>query len=137
MEADARPVETRSGTYSPWGYWSTDGFGYHEFLQFAEDIGADALWVANVGVSCSFRSGTFLPDEDVPALIEDTLDAIEYAIGPPSSTWGAARARNGHPAPFPLKYIEVGTSSKARGMAREWRASPRRSKPGTRRSKWS
>jgi alpha-L-arabinofuranosidase len=102
------PVETRSGTYSPWGYWSTDGFGYHEFLQFAEDIGADALWVANVGVSCSFRSGTFLPDEDVPALIEDTLDAIEYAIGPPSSTWGAARARNGHPAPFPLKYLEVG-----------------------------
>ncbi|HEX7780651.1 MAG TPA: alpha-L-arabinofuranosidase C-terminal domain-containing protein [Vicinamibacterales bacterium] len=102
------PVETRPGTYSPWGYWSTDGFGYHEFLQFAEDVGADALWVANVGVSCSFRSGTFLPDEEVPALIADTLDAIEYAIGPPSSTWGAARARNGHPAPFPLKYIEIG-----------------------------
>ncbi len=57
------PIETRPGTYSPWGYWSTDGFGYHEFLQFAEDIGADALWVVNVGVSCSFRSGTFLPDE--------------------------------------------------------------------------
>jgi alpha-L-arabinofuranosidase len=102
------PVETRAGTYSPWGYWSTDGFGYHEFLQFAEDIGADALWVANVGVSCSFRSGTFLPDEEVPALIADTLDAIEYAIGPATSTWGAARARNGHPAPFPLKYVEIG-----------------------------
>jgi alpha-L-arabinofuranosidase len=102
------PVETRAGTYSPWGYWSTDGFGYHEFLQFAEDIGADALWVANVGVSCSFRSGTFLPDEDVPALIADTLDAIEYAIGPVSSPWGAARARHGHPAPFPLRYVEVG-----------------------------
>src|SRR6185503_2752271 len=102
------PIETRSGTYSPWGYWSTDGFGYHEFLQFAEDIGADALWVANVGVSCSFRSGTFLADEEVPALIEDTLDAIEYAIGPATSTWGAVRAKRGHPAAFPLKYIEIG-----------------------------
>ena len=102
------PIETRSGTYSPWGYWSTDGFGYHEFLQFAEDIGADALWVVNVGVACSFRSGTFLADSEVPALIQDALDSIEYAIGPVTSTWGAARATNGHPAPFPLKYIEIG-----------------------------
>jgi len=102
------PIETRSGTYSPWGYWSTDGFGYHEFLQFAEDIGADALWVVNVGVSCSFRSGTFLPDSELPALIQDSLDAIEYAIGPVTSTWGAVRAKAGHPRPFPLKYIEIG-----------------------------
>lgn len=102
------PIETRTGTYSPWGYWSTDGFGYHEFLQFAEDIGADALYVVNVGVSCSFRSGTFLPDTELPALIQDTLEAIEYAVGPATSTWGARRARSGHPAPFPLKYIEIG-----------------------------
>jgi alpha-L-arabinofuranosidase len=102
------PLETRSGTFSPWGYWSTDGFGYHEFLQFAEDIGADALWVVNVGVSCSFRSGTFLPDSALPDLIADTLDAIEYAIGPVTSTWGARRAAAGHPGPFPLKYIEIG-----------------------------
>ncbi len=91
------PIETRPGTYSPWGYWSTDGFGFHEFLQFSEDIGADALWVVNVGVSCSFRSGTFLPDSDVPGLIQDTLDAIEYATGPATSKWGAVRAKNGHP----------------------------------------
>ena len=102
------PIETRPGTYSPWGYWSTDGFGYHEFLQFAEDIGADALWVVNVGVSCSFRSGTFLPDPEWRELIQDSLDAIEYAIGPTSTTWGAVRAKHGHPAPFPLKYIEIG-----------------------------
>ena len=62
----------------------------------------------NAGVSCSFRSGTFLPDAELPALIQDTLDAIEYAIGPPTSTYGAMRARTGHPAPFPLKYVEIG-----------------------------
>jgi alpha-L-arabinofuranosidase len=102
------PLESRPGTYSPWGYWSTDGLGYHEFLQFADDIGADALYVVNAGISCAFRSGTFIPDDQLEPLVDDTLDAIEYAIGPVDSKWGARRAANGHPAPFPLKYIEVG-----------------------------
>jgi len=102
------PIEGRPGTYSPWGYWSTDGIGYHEFLQFAEDVGADALYVVNAGISCAFRSGTFIPDAQLQPLIDDTLDAIEYAIGPAESRWGARRAASGHPAPFPLKYIEVG-----------------------------
>jgi alpha-L-arabinofuranosidase len=101
-------LEDRPGTYSPWGYWSTDGFGYHEFLQFCEDLGADALYVANVGISCAFRSGTFLDDGQLPGLIQDTLDAIEYAIGPVSSKWGAERAKNGHSKPFPLKIVEIG-----------------------------
>jgi alpha-L-arabinofuranosidase len=105
-------LEDREGTYSPWGYWSTDGFGYHEFLQFSEDLGADALFVVNVGVSCSFRSGTFLPDDAMPGLIQDALDAVEYAIGPVSSKWGAVRAAHGHPSPFPLKYIEIGNEQR-------------------------
>ncbi|HEY0874554.1 MAG TPA: alpha-L-arabinofuranosidase C-terminal domain-containing protein [Vicinamibacterales bacterium] len=105
-------LEDRPGTYSPWGYWSTDGFGYHEFLQFSEDLGAAALFVVNAGVSCSMRSGTYLDDEHLPALIQDALDAIEYAIGPPASTWGAVRAKNGHPAPFPLKYVEIGNEQR-------------------------
>ncbi len=102
------PLEVRPGTYSPWGYWSTDGLGYHEFLQFAEDIHADALYVVNAGISCAFRSGTFIPEDQLQPLVDDTLEAIEYAIGPVDSKWGAKRAARGHPAPFPLKYIEVG-----------------------------
>jgi hypothetical protein len=53
--------------YSPWGYWSTDGFGFHEFLQFSEDIGADALVGRERRRVVFVRSGTFLPDSDVPA----------------------------------------------------------------------
>lgn len=111
-------LEDREGTYSPWGYWSSDGFGYYEFLQFSEDLGADALFVVNVGVSCSMRSGTFLEDDALPGLVQDALDAIEYAIGPASSTWGALRARHGHPEPFPLKYIEIGNEQRGERYGR-------------------
>jgi alpha-L-arabinofuranosidase len=101
-------VEQRSGTYSVWGYWSSDGLGYHEYLQFCEDIGAKALYVFNCGVSCGMRSGTFVPDDSIQPYVDNALDAIEYAIGPVSSKWGSVRAKNGHPKPFPLKYVEVG-----------------------------
>lgn len=102
------PLENRPGTFSVWGYWSSDGFGYHEYLQFCEDIKSDALYVFNAGVSCEFRSGTFISDAEVQKVIDDVLDAIEYAVGPITSKWGKLRAQNGHPKPFPLKYIEVG-----------------------------
>jgi alpha-L-arabinofuranosidase len=101
-------LEDRAGTFSPWGYWSSDGFGYHEYLQFCEDIHAAALFVFNAGTSCEYRSGTSVPDSLLEPYIQDALDAIEYATGPVSSKWGAVRAANGHPAPFPLKYVEVG-----------------------------
>ncbi len=101
-------VEQRVGTYSPWGYWTSNGFGYHEYLQYCEDIGAAALYVFNAGVSCDFRSGTFAPDDSLQPYIQSALDAIEYAIGPVTSKWGKVRAAAGHPKPFPLKYVEIG-----------------------------
>lgn len=107
-EESLGPQENRKQTYSPWGYWNSNGFGYHEWLQFCEDTGADALYVFNVGISCAFRSGTYLPESELPKLIQNTLDGIEYAIGPTTSKWGALRAKNGHPKPFPLKYVEIG-----------------------------
>ena len=113
-------IETRPGTYSPWGYWSSDGFGYHEFLQFCEDLGADALYVFNVGVSCDFRSGTYIPDQGVDSIIADVLDGIEYAVGPANSKWGKVRAANGHPKPFPLKYVEVGNEQVGPRYARRY-----------------
>jgi alpha-N-arabinofuranosidase len=40
--------------------------------------------------------------------IQDALDEIEYVTGDKSTKWGAERAKDGHPAPFKLTYIEVG-----------------------------
>jgi alpha-L-arabinofuranosidase len=114
------PVERRPGTYSPWGYWTSDGFGFHEYLQYCEDIGAAALYVFNAGVSCDFRSGTFVPDDSLQPYVQSALDAIEYAIGPASSKWGKVRAGAGHPAPFPLKYVEIGNEQTGPRYARRY-----------------
>ena len=102
------PLEKRAETYSPWGYYTSNGFGYHEYLQYCEDIGAAALYVFNAGVSCEYRSGTFIADDSLQPYIQNALDAIEYAIGPVTSKWGKVRAVAGHAKPFPLKYVEVG-----------------------------
>jgi alpha-L-arabinofuranosidase len=40
--------------------------------------------------------------------IQDTLDLIEFANGPKTSTWGKVRADMGHPRPFGLTHIGVG-----------------------------
>ncbi|KAL0282014.1 UNVERIFIED_CONTAM: Alpha-L-arabinofuranosidase 1 [Sesamum angustifolium] len=39
---------------------------------------------------------------------KDILDAIEFARGDPTSTWGSVRAEMGHAEPFDLRYVAVG-----------------------------
>lgn len=106
------PAVERPGQYNLWGYRSTYGFGYHEFLQFCEDIGAQGMFVCNAGMSCLFRNGDYVQGDELEPLIQEALDALEYALGDAATTrWGAERARNGHPEPFPLKYVEIGNEN--------------------------
>jgi alpha-N-arabinofuranosidase len=101
----------RPGQYDTWGYRNSYGFGYHEFLQYCEDIGARSMYVCNVGLGCQYRVGDACSDRDVQYYINDALDAVEYAIGDRSTTWGAKRAEAGHPEPFPLQYVEIGNEN--------------------------
>jgi alpha-L-arabinofuranosidase len=102
------PIEERLGlAHSMWGYPNTFGLGYHEYLQWCEDMKAEPLYVVNCGLS--HREMT--PMSQMDRWVENTLDAIEYANGPVTSKWGAVRARNGHPKPFGLKYIEIGNEN--------------------------
>lgn len=101
----------RPGEYSTWGYRCSYGFGYYEMLQFCEDIGADAMYVCNVGLGCQFRMSDASPESEIPDYLADCLDAIEYALGDTSTAWGSRRAADGHPAPFPLKYVEIGNKN--------------------------
>ena len=105
-------IVERPGEYNLWGYRSTYGFGYHEFLQFCEDIDADGMFVCNAGMSCLFRNGDYWDGEhQINDLIQEALDAIEYALGDTTTTYGKKRAENGHAKPFPLKYVEVGNEN--------------------------
>lgn len=101
------PVDTRIPLWNIWDYNATHGLGYHEYLQLAEDLGAEPLFCINAGVSHKET----IPSNQIDQYIQDALDAIEYANGPVTSVWGAARARNGHAAPFNMKYIEVGNEN--------------------------
>ncbi|MCO8274457.1 carbohydrate binding domain-containing protein [Actinoplanes sp. TRM 88003] len=102
------PVETRATNANFWGYNQSYGLGYYEYFQFSEDIGAAPLPVVPALVTgCGQNRAT-----DDPALlqrhIQDTLDLIEFANGPVTSTWGKVRARMGHPKPFGLTMVGVG-----------------------------
>ena len=102
---------TRPGVYDTWGYRTTMGFGYHEFLQFCEDINAEGMFVCNVGLGCQGRAGDACAENEVDFFINDVLDAIDYALGDGTTVWSRKRVENGHPAPFPLKYVEIGNEN--------------------------
>ena len=100
------PSERRT-QYNIWQYHATHGIGYHEYLQMCEDLGAEPLFVINCGMSHK----EVVPLDKMPEFVQDALDAIEYANGPVSSKWGGLRARNHHPAPFHLRYMEIGNEN--------------------------
>jgi len=106
-----------TGTFTP---YATHAFGIFEFLMVAEAADLDGV----VGIS---------KDENP----EEIRDMIDYAKGPVTSQWGAMRARDGHPDPLPLKYIQISNEvasnqnklkeyfDKFRGLATEiWKADP-------------
>ncbi|MCA1996870.1 MAG: alpha-L-arabinofuranosidase, partial [Armatimonadetes bacterium] len=101
------PLFERRTQPNLWGYQSTNGLGFHEYLQMAEDIGAEPLFVINVGMA----HRDHVPMDQMDEFVQDALDAIEYANGPADSKWGALRAANGHPKPFGLRLIEIGNEN--------------------------
>lgn len=97
--------DERPGHRSPWGYKSTDGLGLPEFLQWAEDVGAEPLVAVFAGYTLN---GDHLTADYIGPFVQDALDEIEYITGGPETKWGAQRVKDGHPTPFPLHYLEIG-----------------------------
>ena len=94
-----------------WRYYSSNGLGYHEYLLLCEDLGAEPLFCFNCGMSHAEMHKQPKDTAGVDEYVQDALDAIEYANGPVDSTWGALRAKAGHPKPFGLKYMEIGNEN--------------------------
>ena len=100
------PVNERPGHQGTWGYRSSDGMGLLEFLLWTEDMGAEPVLGLYAGYS--LKGDYVKPGPDLEPFIKEALDEIEYVIGPVTSKWGARRAADGHPEPFPLRYVEIG-----------------------------
>lgn len=100
------PVVDRPGHNSPWFYWSSDGLGLLEFLEWCEDLKVEPVLAIYAGYS--LNGSHVATGKDMEPYIESALDEIEYVTGDATTKWGAERAKDGHPAPFPLHYIEVG-----------------------------
>jgi alpha-L-arabinofuranosidase len=96
-----------------WGYWSTDGFGLEEYLQFCEDMGMEPLYDINCGLMLGYNGSTnnTVPINQMGPWVQDALDLVQYCNGDTNTVWGAQRAANGHPAPFNLKYLEIGNEN--------------------------
>ena len=109
-------IDTRTPLWNIWGYNATHGLGFYEYLQLAEDLGAEPLFCINVGMSHKET----VPMDRMGQWVQDALDAVEYANGPTNSTWGALRAKAGHPAPFNLKYMEIGNENGGPDYVERW-----------------
>jgi alpha-N-arabinofuranosidase len=87
----------RPATLNPnWGgVIEPNTFGTHEFMDFAEQVGAEAYISLNVG------SGT--PQE--------AADWLEYLTAAQPTELAKERAANGHEAPYRIKYLGIGNES--------------------------
>jgi len=74
-----------------WYPFATNGWGIIDFMNMCEAMGI-------VGIP-DFRSG------ETPA---DMADFVEYENGSANTKWGKKRVADGHPAPYHLKYLELG-----------------------------
>lgn len=100
-------IAERRTQFNIWNYMSTNGLGYHEYLQMCEDLETEPVFVLNCGMS----HREVVPMDRMGEWVQDALDAIEYANGPIDTTWGSLRAKAGHPEPFGLKYVEIGNEN--------------------------
>jgi len=92
----------RPGNSNAWGYPSSYGMGYLEFLEWCEDLGMEPVLGVKAGDLQTAAGSALQP------LVQDALDEIEYATGATTTRWGARRVQDGHPEPFKLHYVEVG-----------------------------
>jgi hypothetical protein len=102
-------LASRPGHYdAPWSYWSTDNMGFHEYLLLCERLGATPMYVAYAGMTWTPNSKSpfgVLYDHKIPVsdfpldemgpIVQDAVDAIEYANWPVTSRWGRAAREGG------------------------------------------
>ena len=100
------PLVDRPTHRSPWNYQSSDGMGLLEFLEWTEDLKIQPVLAVYAGYS--LKHIHIEPGPALQPFLDDAMDELEFVTGDGSTKWGAVRAKLGHPAPFPLSYVEIG-----------------------------
>lgn len=113
------PLEQRPGHMSPWGYRSSDGLGLLEFLEWCEDLKMEPVLAVFAGHILG-GGNTTVTGAALEPYVREALEEIEYVIGDTTTRWGAQRAKDGHPQPFKLTYIEVGNEDNLSNGLRDY-----------------
>lgn len=100
------PIVDRPTHPSPWGYESSDGMGLLEYLEWCQDLHIEPVLAVYAGYALDHQH--ISPGPQLEPYVKDALEEIQYVTGSTATKWGAVRAKDGHPAPFKLKYVEIG-----------------------------
>ncbi|MBN1359733.1 MAG: DUF1080 domain-containing protein [Sedimentisphaerales bacterium] len=85
------PRDLRPAYRGHWFRHSSNGWGIIDFIDFCRAAGFLSIPASNMG--------------ETP---QDMADFVEYVNGPINSEWGRRRAADGHPAPYNLRYLQLG-----------------------------
>ena len=91
-QAGIGPWDDRQPFSTVWGGLEENFVGIDEFIRLCQRIGAEPL-------ICVRWTGK---------KPEDAAAEVEYANGSAQTRWGALRAKNGHAAPYRVKYWQIG-----------------------------
>lgn len=87
------PRDKRSPMFDEaWSAMQPNDIGMDEWMELTRIIGVDPYVTVDAGLG------------DANSAAEE----VEYLNGPATSEWGAKRAANGHPAPYGVKYWDIG-----------------------------
>ncbi len=75
-----------------WGQFIPNDVGHDEYLQWAEKIGAEAMYTINLGTGD----------------LNDAIDIVEYTNFPGETYWSDLRIKNGHKDPYGVKVWYLG-----------------------------
>jgi alpha-N-arabinofuranosidase len=76
--------------------------------QWCTDLSVEPILAVWAGMFLGNEVDHILTAEALAPWVDDTLDELEFILGPVSTPYGALRASLGYPEPWPLKYVEIG-----------------------------
>ena len=104
------PLESRKAHLDlAWFQYITNEVGHDEYLQWAEQIGAEPIYTVNLG------TGT----------LQDAVDCVEYTNHPGGTWWSDLRKTNGHPDPYNVKIWCLGNEMDGPWQVASYERNPR------------